>query len=114
MSHSTEHTSLIETLTTPFDHKTFTVSGGQSLSYLAILQDNAQGDFSFVVQHDAHATIKLLCIGTAGHRIASNILTTLSENGAQADVYILSLLKDGSDINVHGNVTLAPDVAKVS
>jgi hypothetical protein len=56
----------------------------------------------------------VLCIGQAHHHIKSNIITSLDANHAQADVYILSLLNDGSDLNVHGNIILSPNVAKVS
>lgn len=55
-----------------------------------------------------------MCLGQSGHHIHSNIVTSLIGNHAQADVYILSLLNNKSDINVHGNITLAPNVSKVS
>ena len=35
-------------------------------------------------------------------------------NNAQANVYILSLLQDKSDLNVHGSIILSKNVAKVS
>ncbi len=104
----------IDTFSQPSERKFIIIPTGQSLSYLAILQEDAQLDFDFTVEQDAKATIKILCIGQDTHRIQSNIMTTLSQYGAQADVYILSLLKDGSDLHVHGNIILAPDVAKVS
>lgn len=105
---------VVETFTNTHPNKTITIPAGESLSYLGILQEDAALDFDIIVQAHANATIKLLCVGQSGHQIVSNIVTTLSENGAQADVYILSLLKDGSDLRIHGNIVLAPDVAKVS
>lgn len=62
----------------------------------------------------AHATIKVLCLGTANCTIKNTTLVTLDGDHASTDVYILSLLKDGSDIQIHGNVTLSPGVSKVS
>ncbi len=115
MQHIIQDTSLIEIFTTQNEKKTITVSEWISFNYLVILEDNAEIDFDI---HCAgiwsNATIKILCIGKSGHRIASNIITSLDANHASADVYILSLLKDGSDLNVHGNITLSPDVSKVS
>jgi Fe-S cluster assembly protein SufD len=115
MYHITEHNSLIETFTSYHIAKTITVSEWVSFNYLVILQDNAEIDFDIhCAGIGSNATIKILCVGQSGHRIASNIITSLDANHASADVYILSLLKDGSDLNVHGNITLSPNVSKVS
>jgi len=115
MQHITQDTSLIEIFSTQSIKKTLTVSEWVSFNYLVILQDNAEIDFDIQCGGiGSNAIIKILCIGKSGHRIASNIITSLDANHASADVYILSLLKDGSDLNVHGNITLSPDVAKVS
>jgi hypothetical protein len=56
----------------------------------------------------------MLCVGKKDNRIVSNIITSLDANQAQANVYMLSLLHNYADINVHGNIVLSPDVAKVS
>lgn len=115
MQHITQDNSLIEIFNTQNEKKTITVSEWVYFNYLVILQDDAQVDFDIHCSGErSQATIKILCIGQEGHRIASNIITSLDANHASADVYILSLLKDGSDLNVHGNITLSPDVAKVS
>ncbi len=115
MQHITKDTSLIEIFTTQNEKKTITVSEWISFNYLVILQNDAEVDFDIHCDGIwSNATIKILCIGESGHRIASNIITSLDANHASADVYILSLLKDGSDLNVHGNITLSPDVSKVS
>jgi len=110
-----KNTSLIEVFTTTHEAKTITVSEWVSFEYLVILQENAQIDFTIhCIGEHSQATIKVLCIGQANHHIRSNIITSLDANHAQADVYILSLLNDGSDLNVHGNIILSPNVAKVS
>lgn len=110
-----QNTSLIEIFTTQSEKKTISVSEWISFDYLVILQDDAQIDFDIHCDGVwSKAMIKILCIGQSGHHIVSNIITSLNANHAAADVYILSLLKDGSDLNVHGNITLSPDVAKVS
>jgi Fe-S cluster assembly protein SufD len=91
------------------------VSAWVSFEYLIILQENAQVNFTIhCTGEHSQATLKVLCIGKADYHIQSNIITSLDANHAQADVYILSLLKDGSDLNVHGNIILSPNVAKVS
>jgi Fe-S cluster assembly protein SufD len=110
-----KNTSLIEVFTTTHEGKTITVSEWVSFEYLVILQENAQIDFTIhCTGEHSQATIKVLCIGKSNHHIKSNIITSLDANHAQADVYILSLLKDWSDLNVHGNIVLSPNVAKVS
>lgn len=110
-----KNTSLIEVFTTTQEAKIITVSAWVSFEYLVILQENAQIDFTIhCTGEHSQATIKVLCIGQAHHHIKSNIITSLDANHAQADVYILSLLNDGSDLNVHGNIILSPNVAKVS
>jgi Fe-S cluster assembly protein SufD len=115
MQYITQDTSSIEIFTTKNEKKTISVSEWISFNYLVILQDNAQVDFDIRCSGvHSQATIKVLCIWQNNHRITSNIITILEANHAQANVYILSLLKDGSDLNVHGNITLAPDVSKVS
>ena len=115
MQYITQDTSSIEIFSTQNEKKTISVSEWISFNYLVILQDDAQVDFDIHCDGlRSSATIKVLCLWKANHRITSNIVTTLEANHAQANVYILSLLKDGSDLNVHGNITLSPDVAKVS
>ncbi len=115
MQHITQDTSLIEIFTAQSEKKTISVSEWISFNYLVILQEDAQIDFDIHCDGVwSKATIKILCIGQADHRIASNIITSLDANQASADVYILSLLKDWSDLNVHGSIILSPDVAKVS
>lgn len=79
-----------------------------------ILRDNAHININIDGKLNSQSTIKVLCLGQEGYQITSNITTSLTENNAQADVYILSLLKNKSDLNVHGSIILAPDVAKVS
>lgn len=114
MDNIIKNTSLIEVFTTTHEAKTITVSEWISFNYLVILQDDAQVDFDIHCDGVwSKATIKVLCLWTDNHRVSSNIITTLEANNAQADVYILSLLKYGSDLNVHGNITLSPDVSKV-
>ena len=115
MDNIIKNTSLIEVFTMAYEAKTITVSEWVSFEYLVILQENAQIDFTINCTGEySQATIKILCIGQAHHHIKSNIITSLNANHAQADVYILSLLNDGSDLNVHGNIILSPNVAKVS
>lgn len=115
MQYITHDTSSIEIFNSQSKKKTLSVSEWISFHYLIILQDDAQVDFD-IHCHGTHsnATIKVLCLWQATHRITSNIVTTLEANHAQANVYILSLLKEWSDLNVHGNITLAPNVQKVS
>lgn len=105
---------IIKDINSPTPHTTLTVSDWQSLSYLLILRDHASMDLTVSCQANAHATIKVLCIGTASCQIKNTTLVSLDGDHASADVYMLSLLKDGSDIQIHGNVTLSPDVKKVS
>lgn len=115
MSNIITNTSLIEVFTTTNETKTITVSEWVSFEYLVILQENAQIDFTIhCTGEHSQATIKVLCIGQTDYHIKSNIITSLDANHAQADVYILSLLNDGSDLNVHGNIILSPGVSKVS
>ncbi len=115
MQYITTDTSLIEVFDNHSENKTISVSEWISFNYLVILQDDAQIDFDISCDgKNSKATIKFLCIGQDKHKIVSNIITTLKANNAQADVYMLSLLKDWSDLHVHGNIVLAPDVAKVS
>jgi len=110
-----KNTSLIEVFTTTNEKKTITVLEGVSFNYLIILQENAQIDFTIhCTGEHSQATIKVLCIGKSDYHIQSNIITSLDANHAQANVYILSLLNNGSDLNVHGNIILSPNVAKVS
>ena len=60
------------------------------------------------------AVVKVLCLGTDQCEIKNTTLVSLDANSAECDIYMLSLLKDGSDVQIHGNVTLSPEVAKVS
>ena len=115
MQYITEDTSSIEIFNTQNEKKTISVSEWISFHYLVILQDDAQVDFDIHCDEiHSNATIKILCIWQSTHHIQSNIITSLNADHTQANVYILSLLNDGSDINVHGNITLSPNVKKVS
>ena len=112
--HITHSQTLVEIITDTQNNKKITVWPGVELNYLVVLRDDAHMDIIIDGEENSSLHLKVLCIGQQGHSIHSNIVTSLIWNHAQANVYILSLLKDGSNLNVHGNITLAPDVVKVS
>ena len=105
---------LVETITQQQDHKKLTIAPDTSFKYLGVFYNDAAMDITIDVQENAQADITILCIGQEGRRIQSNIITSLMGNNAQANVYILSLLQDKSDLNVHGSIILSKNVAKVS
>lgn len=105
---------LVETITQQKDHKQITVAEKTKLNYLVVMYEDAAMDISIDVQAHAEADITILCIGQEGRRIQSNVVTSLVGNNAQANVYILALLKDKADFNVHGSIILSKNVAKVS
>lgn len=112
--HITHSQTLIETIHNTQEDKNIVVWPDTEFNYLLILRDDAHVNINIQGQINSQITLKVLCLGQEGHSIHSNIITSLVWNHAQADVYILSLLKNKSDINVHGNITLAPNVTKVS
>lgn len=112
--HITQSQSLLEIITDAQEDKNIIVWPDIEFNYLLILSDDASVNVSINGQANSQSTIKVLCIGQSHHHIHSKIITSLVENNAQADVYILSLLKDHSEVNVHGNITLAANIAKVS
>lgn len=79
-----------------------------------MLRDDAHINITINGLANSQSFIKVLCLGQGGQSIHSNIVTSLIESHATAEVYILSLLTNNADVNVHGNITLAPNVAKVS
>lgn len=105
---------LIQIITNTQKDKKITVWPGVEFNYLVVLRDDARMNITLDGQANSQITLKVLCIGQEGHSIHSNIITSLVGNNAQADVTILSLLKNKSDLNVHGSIILAPDVSKVS
>lgn len=108
-------TSYIDYIHAPQAHLTIEIQKNKPLTYIAVLYEDAQLDFRFyTTEEQCSSTIKILCIGSQGHHIRSSILSSLDHSHSQSNVYILSLLKDGSDIKVDGNVTLSPHVQKVS
>ncbi len=108
-------TTTIEIFTDTQSDKFFSIKENTEFNYLAILYENAQINFTIYCDgKNSKANIKILCIGQGHHHIQSNIMTSLNADYTQADVYILSLLNNWSDINVHGNITLSPNVKKVS
>lgn len=112
--HITHSQTLVEIITDTQNNKKITVWPSVELNYLVVLRDDAHMDIIIDGEENSSLHLKVLCIGQQGHSIHSNIITSLIWNHAQANVTILSLLKDGSDINVHGSIILAPDVVKVS
>ena len=112
--HITHSQTLVEIITDTQNNKKITVWPSVELNYLVVLRDDAHMDIIIDGEENSSLHLKVLCLGQSGHRIQSNIITSLVGNNAQADVYILSLLKNKSDLNVHGSIILAPDVAKVS
>ncbi len=110
----TQSQTLIEIINTKEEDKNITIWVDVEFNYLVILRDDAHVNITIHGEEHSQSTIKVLCLGQSGHHIHSNIVTSLIGNHAQADVYILSLLNNKSDINVHGNITLAPNVSKVS
>ena len=112
--HIAHSQTLIEIITNTQEDKKITVWPGVEFRYLVVLRDDAHMNITLDGQENSQITLKVLCLGQEGHSIHSNIVTSLVWNHAQADVTILSLLKNKSDLNVHGSIVLAPDVAKVS
>ena len=112
--HIAHSQTLIEIITNTQEDKKITVWPGVEFRYLVVLRDDARMNITLDGQENSQITLKVLCLGQEGHSIHSNIVTSLVWNHAQADVTILSLLKNKSDLNVHGSIILAPDVAKVS
>ena len=112
--HIAHSQTLIEIITNTQEDKKITVWPGVEFRYLVVLRDDAHMNITLDGQENSQITLKVLCLGQEGHSIHSNIVTSLVWNHAQADVTILSLLKNKSDLNVHGSIILAPDVAKVS
>lgn len=109
------NTTTIEFFTNTQSDKFFSLTKNTEFNYLAILTEDAQINFTINCSGlYSKANIKILCIWQSTHHIQSNIITSLNADNAQADVYILSLLNDWSDINVHGNITLSPNVKKAS
>lgn len=105
---------IVQTYTSPFESQTIEILEGQEVRYLVILYDQGQGDITFSLHAHSKATIKVLCLGTSHCKIQHRLLAQLVGDGAEADVYMLSLLQDDSDIDIHGNVTLGKNVYKVS
>lgn len=105
----------VESYTNPVGSKTITIWAGESYHYLIILRQQAQLDLkvSCTGEH-ASATIKILCIGSAGSHIQHTTLVSLDANHTETNVTMLSLLLSWSDVAIHGNVTLSPGVSKVS
>lgn len=115
MRHITENTSIIATYTDKQPTQDISIAEGISFEYLILLEDDADIDFNIYCHGEkSQANIKILCLGKHNHRVASNVITSLDANQSQANVYMLSLLPNGSDINIHGNIILSPNVAKVS
>ncbi len=112
--HIAHSQTLIEIIINTQEDKKITVWPGVEFRYLVVLRDDAHMNITLDGQENSQITLKVLCLGQEGHSIHSNIVTSLVWNHAQADVTILSLLKNKSDLNVHGSIILAPDVAKVS
>lgn len=115
MNNIVQDTSLIDFFHWSHDKKVVTIWENVSFQYLVVLEENAEVDFEIrCIWSWANADIKILCIWNEGNRVNSNIITSLDANNTEANVYILSLLNEGADLNVHGNITLSPNVAKVS
>jgi Fe-S cluster assembly protein SufD len=111
----TQDTSSVEIFDTIHPLQEITIADHISFNYLIVLRQNAQVDFDIHCSGIwSKATIKMLCIGQSTHHISSNIITSLDANGSQADIYILSLLPSSSDLSIHGNIILSPDLSKVS
>lgn len=105
---------LLEIITDTQADKTITVWPNVEFHYLVVLRDDAHINITINGLANSQSFIKVLCLGQGGQSIHSNIVTSLIESHATAEVYILSLLTNNADVNVHGNITLAPNVAKVS
>lgn len=113
--HIIESRKLTEVVTNIQTETTITVSEGVVFEYLLILRDQGQMNLTVHCQGErSKAIVKILCLGTAGSQIKNTTLVTLDANHSETDVYMLSLLKDTSDVQIHGNVTLSPNVSKVS
>jgi Fe-S cluster assembly protein SufD len=115
MTFITKDSTLIEVFSDTQETKTINVSDSVHFQYLAILKENAKIDLNIYGSGSwSKITLKVLCIGNAHHHIQSNILVSLDANQTQADVYILSLMKEGSDIHIHGNITISPNIIKTT
>ena len=105
---------IIKDIHSPIEDIIFTVSAWEIFQYFLILRNQAQVNLRVSCQAHTHVTIKILCLGTAMCTIQHTTLVTLDGDHASADVYMLSLLKNKSDVQIHGNVTLSPGIKKVS
>lgn len=114
LMHITSSQTLVEIISDTQADKKITVWPDVVFNYLVILRDDAKMNITIDSQYNSNTNLKVLCLGQEWHHIESTILTSLVENNAQANVYILSLLKNKSDISVHGSILLAKNVAKVS
>ena len=112
--HISSSQTLVEIITHTQEDNKITVWPDVVFNYLVVLRDNAKMNITIDGQHNSNTNLKVLCLGQEWNRIESNILTSLVEDKAQANVYVLSLLKNKSDISVHGSILLAKNVAKVS
>lgn len=104
----------VEVITDTQPKQILTIGPEVKFHYLVILRDDAQMDIQIYGQEHSQAYITVLCLGQAGHHIQSTVVTSLEGLQAEANVSLISLLTDGADVALHGNITLAPNVEKVS
>ena len=113
--HIDKDTILTQITTHAQEDQMITVSEDTVFQYLLILRDQAELNLTVrCLWERSKAVVKILCIGSANCHIKNTTLVSLDANHAQCDVYMLSLLKNESDVQIHGNVTLSPNVSKVS
>lgn len=82
------------------------------LVYVAVVW-SGQIDISCHLLHPhASADIRVIYIGKHDVQTQSTVTAYLEADHTRADVYMLSLLADESDIAVHGNVTINPRIVQ--
>ncbi len=84
------------------------------LSYVAVVRSGQIDIACHLVHPQASADVRVIYIGQGDSLTQSTVTAYLEASHTRADVYMLSLLADGSDITVHGNVTIKPDIIQTA
>lgn len=93
--------------------KTITIKKDANIKYIALVE-NSKIDIDVICEENSNCELKSIHISNDWEKIGCKINAHLSQNEAKSNLYMLSLIGEGWDIDVDWGVIIRPWVSKVS